>query len=432
MTRHVGGAPTQRVPMHTRAAAEEEIDMVDVDGLTVGSKRKNRSGAQADDTQNTTPSKKGLTHNFDCLFREAMAKAASKPLLICGDFNALHTHWGYGSASPKGRRLAELVDNLGLTLLNEPMSHTRIGQDLCRDTTPDLSMCVNTDVVSWKNNEKEDPIKNIGSWCKKILSDVEKATKEIEWAYWWEEEGPGDGRTEAPDPTRVDSHLAHLLLAKKLMQHRESEELCNTMDGNMSAARTWKILKHLLDPTSTRTTVQTEMAKLRHKYKGDLEALMDEIVRTHLTRTEGLDNAEYTGAPNEELDADFSVQEIRVVLQPVKMKSAPGPDKITNKILRNLDDNAIVNLCEYVNECRRTGRVPRKWEIADVVLIPKPGKQPVVKNMRPISLTSCVGKVIENAYLNRVVTLLERRNAFGTHIIGFRKGLSTTVLNAAD
>ncbi|KAH7964545.1 hypothetical protein HPB51_027217 [Rhipicephalus microplus] len=29
-------------------------------------------------------SKKSLAHNFDCLFREAMAKAASEPLLICG------------------------------------------------------------------------------------------------------------------------------------------------------------------------------------------------------------------------------------------------------------------------------------------------------------------------------------------------------------
>ncbi|KAL1440643.1 hypothetical protein MTO96_009199 [Rhipicephalus appendiculatus] len=35
------------------------------------------------------------------------------------------------------------------------------------------------------------------------------------------------------------------------------------MDGNMSAGRTWKILRHLLDPTSTRTANRVEMAKLR-------------------------------------------------------------------------------------------------------------------------------------------------------------------------
>ncbi|KAH7985517.1 hypothetical protein HPB51_026810 [Rhipicephalus microplus] len=66
------------------------------------------------------PSKRGLTHNFGALFREAMAKAASNPLLICGDFNVPHMQWEYGADSPKGKRLAELMDELGLDLLNEP------------------------------------------------------------------------------------------------------------------------------------------------------------------------------------------------------------------------------------------------------------------------------------------------------------------------
>ncbi|KAH8022831.1 hypothetical protein HPB51_005991 [Rhipicephalus microplus] len=158
------------------------------------------------------------TYNLDCLFREAITRAASKPLLICGDMNAPHTHWGYRNTSPKGSRLAESVDDFGLTLLNEPMSHTRIGQGVCRDTTLDLSMCVNTDVMSWENtfedlrcgdrilnsvvgrdaeqstnckvrildwdkshknrdNDKKDTIKDIGSWCEKIIADVKKATK---------------------------------------------------------------------------------------------------------------------------------------------------------------------------------------------------------------------------------------------------------------
>ncbi|KAL3184025.1 hypothetical protein MRX96_006337 [Rhipicephalus microplus] len=79
-----------------------------------------------------------------------MAKAASKPLLICGDLNAVHTHWVYCIASLNGRRLAELVDYLSLTLLNELMSHTRIGQSVCCDTNPDVSLCVNMDMVYWE------------------------------------------------------------------------------------------------------------------------------------------------------------------------------------------------------------------------------------------------------------------------------------------
>ncbi|KAH7958488.1 hypothetical protein HPB49_002002 [Dermacentor silvarum] len=41
---------------------------------------------------------------------QPMSKAASNPLLICGDFNAPHTQWGYGADSSKGKRLAGLMD----------------------------------------------------------------------------------------------------------------------------------------------------------------------------------------------------------------------------------------------------------------------------------------------------------------------------------
>ncbi|KAL1469561.1 hypothetical protein MTO96_041015 [Rhipicephalus appendiculatus] len=36
--------------------------------------------------------------------------------------------------------------------------------------------------------KKEGPIEDIGAWCKEILADVEKATKEIEWTDWREKE----------------------------------------------------------------------------------------------------------------------------------------------------------------------------------------------------------------------------------------------------
>ncbi|KAL3190317.1 hypothetical protein MRX96_019846 [Rhipicephalus microplus] len=59
MAGHAGGAPTQRVPMeHISAAAEEDIDMLDVEGPTVGSKRKDQRSAQADDTENTQEPKR--------------------------------------------------------------------------------------------------------------------------------------------------------------------------------------------------------------------------------------------------------------------------------------------------------------------------------------------------------------------------------------
>lgn len=105
--------------------------------------------------------------------------------------------------------------------------------------------------------------------------DIEKATKEIEWPNRRKEPEGGDrpcGSVDdsVPEPSRVDSRLSHLVEAKKSMQQRASQqklnrkirkkiteinreieahcvrlckqewqELCDTMDGNMSAGRTW-------------------------------------------------------------------------------------------------------------------------------------------------------------------------------------------------
>ncbi|KAL3182956.1 hypothetical protein MRX96_006752 [Rhipicephalus microplus] len=51
----------------------------------------------------------------------------------------------------RGKRLAELMDELGLFLLNEPASHTRIGQGACRDTSPDLSIWSDAGAITWSN-----------------------------------------------------------------------------------------------------------------------------------------------------------------------------------------------------------------------------------------------------------------------------------------
>nr|XP_037276004.1 uncharacterized protein LOC119168713 [Rhipicephalus microplus] len=60
-----------------------------------------------------------------------------------------------------------------------------------------------------------------------------------------------------------------------------------------------------------------------------------------------------------------------------------------------------------------------------MVLIPKPGKPPSIDNLRPISLTSCVGKVLEHVLLNRWQRYLEESNIYPHTMLGFRAKLCT-------
>lgn len=112
-------------------------------------------------------------------------------------------------------------------------------------------------------------------------------------------------------------------------------------------------------------------------------------------------------------------------MQKLNTRSAPGPDGITNKTLRNLDDESITKLTEFINKSWKAGQILQQWKTAKIVLIPKPGKRVQIADLRPISLTSCVGKLMEHVILERITTYLEDRDALPPTMIGFRRNLST-------
>ena len=58
-------------------------------------------------------------------------------------------------------------------------------------------------------------------------------------------------------------------------------------------------------------------------------------------------------------------------------------------------------------------------------MIPKPNKPFSIENLRPISLTSCVGKLFEHMVHNRLTPYLEDKRYFPNTMFGFRQHLST-------
>ncbi|KAM7306314.1 hypothetical protein ISCGN_010045 [Ixodes scapularis] len=133
----------------------------------------------------------------------------------------------------------------------------------------------------------------------------------------------------------------------------------------------------------------------------------------------------YRGEANALLDEDITEYEVADVIRGLKTKSAPGPDGVTNKMLRDLDTEAVAAITRFLNKCWQKGKIPRQWKAAKVVMIPKPGKRPELEALRPISLTSCVGKLMEHVILNRLNNYMERKQLFPHTMIGFRPHLST-------
>ena len=64
-----------------------------------------------------------------------------------------------------------------------------------------------------------------------------------------------------------------------------------------------------------------------------------------------------------------------------------GFDLITGKILKQIPRKGIVKLTHLFNAAIRLKHVPSIWKVADVIMLPTPGKPPKEINLyRPISL----------------------------------------------
>lgn len=209
---------------------------------------------------------------------------------------------------------------------------------------------------------------------------------------------------------------------------RESwHKMCEALQGQLSVGKTWKLLRHLIDPTQSKSATNRNLIKVINNYDGDKSKLLKDLQDKYLQTEKGTHPPmkEYTGIPNEGLDRLFTISELWAAIDASNKKSAPGEDAITYKLLSNMCGRTATELLQHINTSWKTGTLPKEWKSANIKFIPKPGKSPSIQNLRPISLTSCVGKVMERMVLQRLQKHLEATEQMPATMFGFRKHLGT-------
>ena len=115
--------------------------------------------------------------------------------------------------------------------------------------------------------------------------------------------------------------------------------------------------------------------------------------------------------------------EIKNNINPTK---ALGFDLITGEVLQQLLRKAIVKITNLINAAFRLKYVPRLWKVAEVIMIPKPGKpQHDAALYRPISLLPVLSKIFEKLLIKRLKPINERKNIILNHQFGFRSKHTT-------
>ena len=123
---------------------------------------------------------------------------------------------------------------------------------------------------------------------------------------------------------------------------------------------------------------------------------------------------------DDESCSNFTIKELTSAIQRMKKKGAAGPDNTPPTFLKALGPLALQELLSIFNESFRHANNPRIWRVAIIILILKAGKLPSeVASYRPISLTSCVVKLLERMIADRLYYIAETNNLFSRFQAGF-------------
>ena len=114
--------------------------------------------------------------------------------------------------------------------------------------------------------------------------------------------------------------------------------------------------------------------------------------------------------------------EVKNVILNLDKKKASGPDAIHNRLLIAAVDKISDPLTSLFNRSLQEGHFPTQWKHAHVTPIHKKGSKELCNNYRPISLLSCLGKVLERCVHKHVISFLRNNHILTPSQSGFIPG----------
>ena len=135
----------------------------------------------------------------------------------------------------------------------------------------------------------------------------------------------------------------------------------------------------------------------------------------------------------EETHPNFSLNDIIITeqdvcdqIQALNTSKPSGPDEISPRLLKTLGNVLIKPLTLLFNKSMSLGQVPARWKMANISAIFKgKGNNAEPGNYRPISITSCLGKMLEKIIFKYLYNYLESLQILTKFQSGFRPKDST-------
>ena len=105
-------------------------------------------------------------------------------------------------------------------------------------------------------------------------------------------------------------------------------------------------------------------------------------------------------------------------------KTSAGPDSIPNTVIKKLPYSCLFKLTQIFNHCINNSYFPSSWKSATIIPIPKKTGILEPKEFRPISMTSNLGKILEDS-VSKIIKAEMGEGTIPWTQFGFREGHST-------
>ena len=223
-------------------------------------------------------------------------------------------------------------------------------------------------------------------------------------------------------------------MKKKAKENFESKLDNILLDNSTNPKTYWKIMKMLIKSNKgsncippLRNTINDEhLDEMVYDDDKKCELLNKYFSLVSKLEEENIPVPPFESKTNDSI-TDIFVTDSEIVdfIQILDLKKASGPDKISHKMLKIAPEKMAEPLQIIFNKSLRQGKYPSSWKIAHVIAILKKGDASLPSNYRPISLISCVGKIMERIVYKNVYNYLVRNKLIYEYQSGFLPKHST-------
>ncbi len=200
-------------------------------------------------------------------------------------------------------------------------------------------------------------------------------------------------------------------------------------DKNLDVKRFWSIMKQLFGskvkagiPTLIDNNVpyssDLDKANLFAEYFADQCSLPDPPANYVLPPVTPITNARLS-------NVNFEVHQVAKIMEKLNVSKASGPDQISYRLLKECAQSLAEPLCRLFDKSFLDGVFPSKWKISNISPVFKKALRHLKENYRPVSLLSCLSKIMERVVFNAMYQYFKLHGLLTERNSGFKERDST-------